>query len=195
MYNALLDRLPEDYDGWLIRTDYRIGIQIQQCVSDPALTEYERTATALTLLYGNGIPSDIRKAIKGLTWFMSGGNPSTEADGADDAPPVFSFEIDSARIASAFRRVFHIDITRERMHWFEFLAMLSDLDGTAFSSVIDIRQRSASEVDAKRRAEFLRMQKRYALPKTYTDEEEQHIESILAEVRQAEQNQSGAESG
>ena len=29
MYNAMLDRLPEDYNGWLIRTDYRIGVQIQ----------------------------------------------------------------------------------------------------------------------------------------------------------------------
>ena len=36
MHNAILDRLPEDYNGWLIRTDYRIGVQIQLCISDPA---------------------------------------------------------------------------------------------------------------------------------------------------------------
>ena len=45
MYNAMLDRLPEDYNGWLIRTDYRIGVQIQLCISDPDLTDAEKTWT------------------------------------------------------------------------------------------------------------------------------------------------------
>ena len=52
MYNAMLDRLPEDYCGWLIRTDYRIGVQIQLCISDPELSDSEKTGTALSLLYG-----------------------------------------------------------------------------------------------------------------------------------------------
>ena len=72
MHNAMLDRLPEDYNGWLIRTDYRIGVQIQLCISDPELDESERTWTALSLLYGNGIPPDLHMAIDGLSWFMSG---------------------------------------------------------------------------------------------------------------------------
>ena len=56
MFNPLLDRLPEDYNGWLIRTDFRIGVQIQLCIADPELDDCDKTAVALGLLYGNGVP-------------------------------------------------------------------------------------------------------------------------------------------
>ncbi len=184
MYNAFLDRLPEDYNGWLIRTDYRIGVQIQLCISDPDLSEYERTATALSLLYGKGIPGDLQTAVDGLSWFMACGNPQNAEQ--DDGPEIFSFEHDSARIVSAFKRVFGRDISREKVHWFEFVPMLGDLKDTAFSSVMDIRQMNPADVDAKRRSEFLRMKKRFALPGRYTAEEESTIASVLDEVRNAE---------
>lgn len=180
MYNALLDRLPEDYNGWLIRTDYRIGIQLQLCISDPDLDDYTRTASALTLLYGRGMP-DFETAIEGLSWFMSCGKPVTARD--DDGPDVYSFEHDDARLVSAFRRVFGIDISRERMHWFQFVPMLADLQGTAFASVIDIRSTPVSEVDAKKRAEFQRMKNRFALPTQYTSEETERINSILEQIK------------
>lgn len=177
MYNAMLDRLPEDYDGWLIRTDYRIGVQIQLCLSDPELTDSEKTGTALHLLYGNGVP-DIQTAIDGLSWFMSGGNPSALGGDVDEAP-TYSFDIDSARIVSAFRKTFGIDISRERLHWFEFLAMMGDLNGTAFTSVIDIRTTDESEIDKKKRAEFVRMKKRFALSPQYTEEEQAEIDEFM----------------
>lgn len=180
MYNAMLDRLPEDYNGWLIRTDYRIGVQIQLCLSDTELSDSEKTGTALHLLYGNGIP-DIQTAIDGLSWFMSGGNPST-LDADDGEAPAYSFEIDSSRIVSAFRKTFCIDISRERLHWFEFLAMIGDLEGTAFTSVIDIRTTDASEVDKKKRSEFLRLKKRFALSSQYTEEEQAEIEEFMSRL-------------
>ena len=56
MFNLLLDALPTEYEGYLIRTDYRIGIQISQALEDEELEPYERIGIALSLLYGNGIP-------------------------------------------------------------------------------------------------------------------------------------------
>lgn len=181
MYNAMLDRLPEDYNGWLIRADYRIGIQIQLCISDPDLSDSEKTGTALHLLYGNGMP-DLQTALDGLSWFMSGGNPAQDADSSND-PPAYSFEQDSGRIVSAFRKVFGIDISRERLHWFEFLNMLGDLSGTAFTSVIDIRTTSEADVDKKRRAEFIRMKNRFALSSQYSSEEQAAIDEFMERLK------------
>lgn len=180
MYNAILDRLPEDYNGWLIRTDYRIGVQIQLCMSDLELTDSEKTGTVLRLFYGNGIP-DFQTALDGLFWFMSCGNP-VKGD-ADNEPEIYSFEYDSARIVSAFKRVYGRDISREQMHWFEFIPMLGDLEGTAFSAVLDIRQTSAADIDVKKRAEFSRLKKRFSLPNQYTEEEEETIANVLERVR------------
>ncbi len=181
MYNAMLDRLPTDYKGWLIRTDYRIGVQIQLCCSDPELSDSEKTGTALSLLYGNGIPG-IQTAIEGLSWFMSGGNPAQNED-AEGEPPSYSFEQDAGRIVSAFRKVFHVDISRERLHWFEFLSMLGDLSGTAFTSVIEIRTTDPSEVDKKRRSEFIRMKKWFALFSQYTAEEQAEIDEFMERLK------------
>lgn len=177
MYNAMLDRLPEDYNGWLIRTDYRIGIQIQLCISDPELSDSEKTGTALHLLYGNGMP-DFQTAIDGLSWFMSCGNPQKNAS-QDNGPPVYSFEIDAGRVVSGFWKVFGIDISREKLHWFSFVPMLADLSGTAFNSVIEIRTTDPSEVDKKKRSEFIRMQNRFALSKQYTAEEQSEIDEFM----------------
>lgn len=181
MYNAMLDRLPEDYEGWLIRTDYRIGVQIQLCISDTELSDSEKTGTALYLLYGNGVP-DIKTAINGLSWFMSCGNPDPDSAG-DSEPPVFSFEQDSGRIVSAFKKVFGIDISREKLHWFEFVPMLGDLSGTAHADVINIRTTDASDVDKKRRAEFIRMKNRFALSTQYTQEEQAEIDEFMSRLQ------------
>lgn len=186
MYNALLDRLPEDYQGWLIRTDYRIGVQIQLCVSDSELSDSEKTAVALNLLYGNGVPPDIQTALDGLSWFLNcGANPEVPG-GETTEEAVYSFEYDSGRIVSAFRKVFGIDITRERLHWFEFIPMLGDLSGTAFTSVIDIRTTDDKEIDQKKRAEFLRMKKRFALPKEYTPEENAVVSGFMKRWNKSE---------
>lgn len=185
MYNALLDKLPEDYQGWLIRTDYRIGVQIQLCISDPELSDAERTAVALNLLYGNGVPPDIQTAVDGLSWFLNCGAEPTGQDSAAEEE-VYSFEYDAGRIASAFRKVFGIDITRERLHWFEFVPMLGDLTGTAFTSVIDIRTTDEAEIDKKKRAEFRRMKKRFAIPKEYTAEENAAVSEFMERWNKAE---------
>ena len=179
MFNPLLDRLPEDYQGWLIRSDYRIGIQIQLCITDPNLSDSDKTATALSLLFGRGLP-DLQTAVQGLGWFLACGNPQPLEP--SEEPDVYSFELDAPRIVSAFKKVFHRDISRERIHWFEFVPMLADLSGTAFASVIDIRTASLSDISEKKRAEFLRMKRRFDLASQFSDEEKALISDVLHRV-------------
>lgn len=184
MYNAMLDRLPEDYNGWLIRTDYRIGVQIQLCISDPEIPDSDKTAIALNLLYGRGMP-DFQTAIEGLQWFLSCGNPTKDPDSGE--PPVFSFEQDAGRIVSAFKKVFGLDISRERLHWFEFVPMLGDLAKTSFTDVIGIRTTDLSEISKKKQAEFRRMQQRFALVNqhSYTDEEQEKMAEFMERLNSA----------
>lgn len=187
MHNHLLDRYPDSYHGYLIRTDYRIGVQIQLCLSDPDFSEQDRTITALNLLYGYSWPPDTREAVDGLIWFLNGGQEQEEIR-TSDAPgesAAFDFDFDSGRIASGFRRTFGIDITRERMHWFEFLALLGDLRDTAFSDVMQIRQTKVSEVSKDKQAEFARMKSRFAIPTKMSETEKAEQDDFLAKVQEA----------
>ena len=184
MHNYLLDRYPEDYKGYLIRTGFRIGVQIQLCVSDPDFSEEERTLTALSLLYGYGIPSDLQLALDGLIWFMNCGNPPSEEEPEEEE--IFSFDFDSARIVSGVRKVYGIDLARADLHWFEFMAMLQELKNTAFADVLEIRRTKESEVDKKRLSEFRRMKKRFAIPRRISQQEQDAIDDFLSQVREAE---------
>ena len=84
MYNFLLDSLPEDYEGYLLRTDYRVGNTDQPALEDEELSSQERLAVAFSLLYGNGTPP-AEIAYQGLQWFLNGGNLPEQEDGQENS--------------------------------------------------------------------------------------------------------------
>lgn len=178
MYNLLLDALPEDYEGYLIRTDYRIGVQISQALADDDLEPYERLNVAFGLLYGHGVPADARTALTGLQWFMNGG-----AEPAGDAPEdngvaYFSFDYDASRLYSGFRRAYGLELDRVRLHWFRFLPMMADLGDCAFTQVIGYRSADTSKMDAQTRAAYNTMKRRFALPQPESEDEREFMAKL-----------------
>lgn len=185
--NILLDKLPQDYEGYLIRTDFGIGIQITLCACDTELSEYEKTATMLHLLFGRGMP-DFETAMKGLHWFMSCGKEPVGSEG-ERRDPVMSFDFDDTHIYSAFHRVFGIDLTRERLHWFQFISMLQDIEGSALSDIIGYRSADLSKMQGEQRAAYAKMKRRFALPSAYTEEEQSAINEFLNQMEATEENE------
>lgn len=187
-YDILIDPLPKEYEGYLIRTEYYYGLLILELFEDNELFtdsqsgEYQRISEAFRLLYGNGIPP-FEVALAGLRWFMNGGE-ETQNEGSESTP-VFSFSADAHRIYSAFRKNFGLDLQQTPVHWFEFLAMLGDMQDTAFSNAVDIRSMKPDDYkhysaaskkkinEAKRR---LRLEK--AVHKAYTPEEQRKIDEF-----------------
>ena len=74
-FNFLLDPLPKEYDGYLIKWQFWNGILISNCLGDSELFEnsergqIERIYTAFNLLFGKGIPP-FDKALEGLSGFF-----------------------------------------------------------------------------------------------------------------------------
>lgn len=185
MYNPLLDPLPDSYQGYLIRTDYRIGIQLVLCQQDQELSEYEKAAVMIHLLYGAGAPEP-QAAMEGIRWFLlCGAEPDTE-EGEEDAP-CYSFDCDAGRIYSAFRKRYGIDISRERMHWFQFCALLADTSGTLFQDVMGVRRMDTSGLTPKDRAYYGKLKRRFALSESYTEEEQTLIDEFLEKINQPQQ--------
>lgn len=56
MFNIILDKLPDNFEGYLIRTDFRIGIQISLVLTDVNLHDDEKIKVAVRLLFGTGVP-------------------------------------------------------------------------------------------------------------------------------------------
>jgi hypothetical protein len=179
--NILLDKLPESYKGYLFRTDYRIGMQIDLCLKDNEIEECSKIGICLDLLYGKGIPKDIELAIEGLAWFMRCGNEKKE-DTGEENEAIFDFDYDNARLFSAFKKVYEIDLARQNLHWFEFVFLLSDLGDCAFTQIIEYRNADISDMKGKQREAYVKMKKKFALPESYTTEEKEKIDKFLSQL-------------
>lgn len=176
----MLDRLPTDYDGYLIRTSFRIGMQICMCMKDDSYTDEEKFAIAFNLLYGNGVPQPIETAVQGLEWFISCGNNNGKNSGS--SKELFYWDFDSARIFSSFMSTYGIDLTREDMHWFKFIAMIGSLrKDSAFNSAVGVRSYDMHDLKGKARAEMQKMKNELTPEREYTEEEQEAIDKFNAQ--------------
>lgn len=153
MLNIILDGFPEEYEGYLIRTDFRIGIQIGEALDDVDLAAPEKLQVAMQLLYGAGIPSDRQLAEDGIKWFMNGGK-SEKKNTSDGKPPIYDHEQDNRLTYSAFRARYGIDLTRERLHWFAFLAMLDDIRECTLSDIMGARGVDLTKIHSEEQKKF-----------------------------------------
>lgn len=175
MFNIILDRLPDNFEGYLIRTDFRIGIQISQALADVNLHDDEKIKVAVHLLFGFGAPA-LEKAVMGIKWFLASGEIMECSNIAETE--CFNFDQDSREIYTAFRARYGIDLSRVSLHWFEFTSMLRDLGDCALTDIIKIRLADISKMNGEQRNTFLKLQQKYAIRKELSDEERTILEEF-----------------
>ena len=139
MFNVLLDELPEEWNGYPIDSDFQIGIQISQCMSDDELSKTEKFNLAVDLLFPETKPTN-KEAAEALDWFLSEYHHDNNTDNKSNVP-IMDFDIDQWRIYAAFLSQYRIDLNSVKMHWFVFMGLLSNLNECSFTHVMDIRQK------------------------------------------------------
>ena len=183
MYNILLDPLPKDWNGYPIDTDFQIGIMISQCLTDDSLSDLEKFYVAAWLLFPTDCRPDNAGIGKAINWYMT--------DFLHDNYPekkrndvVMDWDIDQWRIYAAFWAQYHIDLNRTRMHWFQFMGLLTNLEECAFTRVMDIRQKEiTSKMSPEEKKVYRNAKKIYENkpPKddTITPEEQARINDFM----------------
>ena len=179
MYNMLTEKLPTKYKGYHINTDFKCGIRISLALDDWQLGDEERVLTALSLLYGEGIPDDMNIALDGLRWFLTCGKEADKAsysdiddvDNAKESVNVkgddisFDFEVDASNIYAAFLKNYNIDLTKTDMHWFQFIALFSNLKDTSLNDMMYYRTIDLSQYKGEQKAEMKALKERYKIHK------------------------------
>lgn len=185
MLNVLYDGFPDDYNGYLIRTDYRIGLQILQCLDDKDFTENEKYAQVVYLLFGNGAPNDWNEAFEGVRWFINGGR--TDVVNEEIIEPILDFMVDNRRIRTAFLRYYGIDLSKEYMHYFDFMDRLSDIGECALANVMQIRGRDENDknLDSKTRERLRRLKKEFGLHREskFTDDQQEQLDAFMEMIK------------
>jgi hypothetical protein len=144
--NILVDALPESVTvngrDYAINTDFRVGLNIILAYEDSELTPTEKALVLLELLYPEK-PENLIEAVKEGVRFLDGTLESNNR-GTEEGSPVrlYSFQKDANYIFSAFQQTHGIDLTKTKLHWWQFLALFMDLGSeTAFCNIIGLRNR------------------------------------------------------
>lgn len=194
MYNMLTEKLPNKYKGYHINTDFKCGIKISLALDDWQLGDEERVLTALSLLYGEGIPDDMNIALDGLRWFLTCGKEADKAsysdiddvDNAKESVNVkgddisFDFEVDASNIYAAFLKNYNIDLTKTDMHWFQFIALFSNLKNTSLNDMMYYRTIDLSQYKGEQKAEMKALKERYKIHKI-TKQQVENLKIIYGE--------------
>jgi hypothetical protein len=110
-----------------------------------------------------------------------------------------SYEQDAGLIRSAFRQVYHIDLFREKLHWFEFSELLRNLpEGNRYEEIIGIRARPmppATKYNAKEREWLMKAKSSVALHLTEKEQERKYDKDVgnifaglMSMIKGSEQN-------
>lgn len=185
MFNIILDKLPTEYEGYRINTDFQIGIQISQLIGDNELSEDERLCWALSLLFptedeeGNELQiPDMDTAIAGLRWFL-GDWIHDNLPKAENTAKVTDYDIDQWRIYAAFLSQYGINLNTAQLHFWEFMGLLQNLEECAYTRVIDIRQRTETGKMGEKEKKALRKAKQiYKLPDAESEMTAEEISAV-----------------
>ena len=184
MFNVLLDALPWEWKGYPVDMNFDTGIKITQCLVDKELKEEERVSIALWLMFPEGADLDANSAAEALRWYLNGWNHDNTKREKDEAE-VMDFDIDQWRIYAAFRAQYKINLNTAKLHFWEYMGLLSNLNECAFTQVVSIRSRkiTAKMTPEEKRAiakakEIYKIKKEDSLPETA--EERAEDEAALA---------------
>lgn len=190
-FNVLLDPLPEEWEGYPIDSDFQTGIQMFSILQDGSLSELEKIAVCTDFLFPAGGPRSFEQRQQAILWFLSGWNTDNLPKGKAEAPTM-DYQADQWRIWVAFLRQYQIDLNRDQLHFWAFMALLRNLEECSFTRVVDIRSKKlTAKMSKEEREAYVQAKAIYSLkksvPREYTDEEKAKIDAFEERKKKAAQ--------
>ena len=180
--NILIDKLPTEYEGLKIETNFRSFILFELLMQDNELNENEKIGIALNLFYKDLQPNDYEKALKGIMWFYSGGKERKKSTNSNNSTEerkkknIYSYEYDAELIYSAFLSQYGVDLNEiEYLHWFKFKSLFEGLkDDNKICQYMSYRSIDLSKIKDKKQKKYYRnLKRKVALPDNRSIEEKE----------------------
>ena len=159
-----------------INTDFRVALQCLELSRNEDIDNLERVVGIVTMLFGKEIPVDetsIRKAM----YFLQMGETQEEQEAK---PPVIDFEQDKSLIYGSFLSQYNIRLKEEKVHWWEFMHLLSAIDPkTPLGQVVSIRSLDLNEIkDPEIRKHYAELKKSVAIEQEVDEDVKAFMEEL-----------------
>lgn len=178
--NILVDKLPIEYEGLKVNTDFRSFILFELLMQDNKIRKKDKVLLSLNLFY-DPIPQDLKKAIDGIVWFYTRGKKIKVKENTNSIREkkknIYSYEHDADYIYTAFLDQYGIDLNEvEYLHWFKFKAMFEGLKSdNKICEIMGYRSIDVSKIkDKEEQKRYRKLQREWALPDERTDEEKEN---------------------
>jgi hypothetical protein len=177
--NLLIDRLPTEYEGLKIDTNFRSFILFELLMQDNKINDETKIYLAIKLFYKEQ-PQDLKKAIEAILWFYKCGKEEKSENSKNEenkkSKQIYSFEHDAKYIYSAFLDQYGIDLNEiDYLHWFKFKALFECLKSD--NKIVEIMGYRAIDLNKIKNKEqkdkYRKLQRTWALPDNRTTEEKE----------------------
>lgn len=121
-----------------LNTDFRVILQIMECLEDGELPELLRWRVALGLFYDRPVPPERRnEAMAYLAEFLSCGET-----GERPGPKLLDWQLDAADIIAGVNAAAGCEVrSLPKVHWWTFLSWFHAMPPGALSTVVGIREK------------------------------------------------------
>lgn len=176
--NLLVDKLPQDYEGLKINTNFRSFILFELLMQDRDYTPEEKIQLTLNLFYEDPV-EDIKKAIDGVLWMYKRGKDEkiSKKKETGQKKQIYSYEYDAGLIFSAFYDQYGIDLNEiDYLHWWKFKSLFEGLKSdNRIVEIMGYRAINVSKIKNKEEQKrYKKLQQEYALPDMRTEKEKEN---------------------
>ncbi len=175
--NLLIDKLPTDYEGLKINTNFRSFILFELLMQDNEISQKDKILLTLSYFFDER-PKDVKKAIEGVLWFYRCGEKEkhSKSGGNGKQKQIYSFEHDAKYIYSAFLDQYGIDLNEiDYLHWFKFRALFEGLKSdNKICEIMGYRAIDLNKIkDKEEKKKYRKLQREFALPDNRSKEEKE----------------------
>ena len=171
-----------DGERYKLNTSFKTALKCLEIINDSSIGDSERAMAIIYKLFGfipEGDESLLRKFLEKAQIFLEAGQKAEGGAGKR----VFDHNKDFPFVSASFASDYHIDLSKEDVHWWRYCELLNGLtESCALSNVIKIRQYDLKEVkDSKLRNTIADLQERFSLEDeedNFTEEQRRAIDDF-----------------
>ena len=171
-----------EVDGirYKINTDFRCVLKCQE-IAKSDVSDYEKVIGTIVTLFGkDGLKcKNMDKLLSLAMKYINCGKEDKE-NKVNNENIDMDFKQDFGLILASFRSVHSIDLTKEKLHWWEFYDLLNGLtEECALNRVREIRNINLNDIsDSKEKDKIRKAQKYWALEQEPVQMTEEQLKSV-----------------
>lgn len=169
-----------------IDTDFNTAFQCFEILEDDNIRDEERALAVIYLLFDFIPNKDLDLFMEKAAIYLQCGKSKEEHN---QNKKDMDFNQDKGYIVSSFMSDYHIDLSKEKIHFWQFIDYLEGLtENSSLNRIRAIRNYDVKKIkDSKEREQMIKAQKQVALknnrkPKKYSEEEMKNIESFIKQT-------------